>query len=136
MNGPTSYEIREILREAKTIAIVGISPKEVRDSNRVAKYLLKQGYEIVPINPGQKEILGIKCYGSLKMIPFQVDMVDIFLNPARVPPVVDQAIEKGTKVIWMQLGIVHNESAERAREAGIRVVMDKCVKVEHEQSIE
>ncbi|MFC1533456.1 CoA-binding protein [Thermodesulfobacteriota bacterium] len=129
----TSGELREILKNIKTIAIVGLSPKEERDSNRVAKYLMEQGYEIVPVNPGQREILGKKCYGSLKDIPFKVEVVDMFLNPVRISPVVDQAIEIGAKVIWMQLGIVHIEAAEKAREAGIKVVMDKCIKIEHEK---
>ena len=135
IENPTSDEIKEILKETKRIAIVGLSPKEKRDSNRVAKYLMNQGYEIVPVNPGQKEILGKNCYGSLKEIPFKVDMVDIFLNPVRIPPVVDQAIDMGAKVIWMQLGVVHNESAEKARNASIRVVMDMCIKIEHEKMI-
>lgn len=132
-NSLISDDINEILRQTKKIAIVVLSPKEARDSNRVAKYLVKQGYEIVPVNPGQREILGRKCYRTLKEIPFQVEMVDIFLNPSRVAIVVDQAIEKGVKIIWMQLGIVHHESAERARKAGIRIVMDKCIKLEHEK---
>jgi len=132
---PDSSEIIMVLKEVKNIAIVGISPKEKRDSNRVARYLMGQGYEIVPVNPGQKEILGIKCYKTLKDIPFPVDMVDIFLNPVRVPPVVNQAIVIGVKVIWMQLGIVQNESAEKARKAGIQVVMNKCTKIEHERML-
>jgi hypothetical protein len=130
---PSTDEIREILRGSKKIAIVGLSPKEKRDSNKVARYLMGQGYEIVPVNPGQKEILGEKCYKSLKEIPFRVDMADLFLNPARIPPIVDQAIEIGVKVIWMQLGVVHNDAAERAREAGIQVVMNKCTKIEHKK---
>ncbi|MDB9823433.1 CoA-binding protein [Deltaproteobacteria bacterium] len=132
-NSLISHEIEEILRETKRIAIVVLSPKKERDSNRVARYLVKQGYEIVPVNPGQRELLGRKCYRALEEIPFQVDMVDVFLNPSRVSLVVDQAMEKGVKIIWMQLGIVHNESAEKAKKAGIRVVMDKCIKREHEK---
>jgi len=128
-------EIREILLNTKKIAIVGLSPKEGRDSNRVARYLMKQGYEITPVNPGQKEILGKECYKNLADIPFQIEVVDLFLNPSRIPPVVDQAIEIGTKVVWMQLGVVHNEAAEKARKAGIQVVMNKCIKQEHENMI-
>jgi len=130
-SNPSPDEIREILKESKKIAIVGLSPKEERDSNKVARYLMEQGYEIVPVNPGQQEILGEKCYKSLKEIPFRVDMVDLFLNPVRIPPIVEQAIETGVKVIWMQLGVVHNESAEKAGKAGIQVVMNKCAKIEH-----
>ena len=128
-----SEKIKDILSESKKIAIVGLSPKEDRDSNKVAKYLLQNGYEIVPVNPGQNQILGQKCYPSLEEIPFSVDVADLFLNPARVPPVVDQAIKKGLDVIWMQLGVIHNEAAQKARDAGITVVMDRCIKQEHEK---
>ncbi len=129
---PPSEEIINILKNARKIAVVGLSPKEHRDSNMVARYLMEQGYEIIPVNPGQKEILGQTCYKSLSDIPFPVDIADLFLNPQRVPPVVDQAIEKGIPIIWMQLGIVHNEAARKAREAGTKVVMNKCIKVEHQ----
>jgi len=130
---PSSDEIRRILTSCHKIAVVGISPKEERDSNRVAKYLMEHGYEIIPVNPGQKEILGKTCYKTLNDIPRKIDMVDLFLNPARIPTVVDQAIEIGAKVIWMQLGLVHNGSAEKARKAGLQVVMNKCTKQEHEK---
>ena len=133
---PPSDEIKDILKRCKKIAVVGLSPKEERDSNKVAGYLMEQGYEIVPVNPGQKEILGKKCFKTLKDIPFQVDLVDLFINPTRVPPIVDQAIEIGADVIWMQLGIAHNESAEKARKAGIQVVMNRCIKIEHKKIME
>ena len=113
--------------------MVGLSPKEQRDSNRVARYLLEKGYDIIPVNPGQREILGKKCYKSLSDIPGQIDIVNIFLNPSRVPPVVDQAIASGVEVVWMQLGIVDKKSAEKARNEGIRVVMDRCIKQEYER---
>jgi len=129
---PPSEEIREILNQCRTIAIVGISPKEHRDSNMVARYLKEQGFKIVPVNPGQKEILGEKCYSNLLEIPFKPDMVNLFLNPMRVPPIVDQAIEIDTGVIWMQLGVAHNQAADKAREQGIKVVMNKCIKIEHQ----
>jgi predicted CoA-binding protein len=124
---PATEEIVDILQKCRKIAIVGLSPKESRDSNRVAKYLVGRGYEVVPVNPGQREILGKPCFKSLKDIPFGVDMANLFLNPSRVPPVVDEAIELGVRVIWMQLGVVHNESAAKARKAGIEVVMDRCI---------
>jgi predicted CoA-binding protein len=130
---PPPRAILDILKRCRRIAIVGLSPKPERDSHIVGKYLMEQGYEIVPVNPGQREILGKKCYRELKDIPFRVDLVDLFLNPARVPPMVDQAIEVEVGVIWMQLGIVHNEAAKKAREAGITVVTDKCMKQEHER---
>lgn len=127
--------IEEILKRAKKIAIVGLSSKAERDSHRVAKYLMEYGYDIIPVNPGQKEILGETCYKSLKEIPFQVDVADLFVNPQRVPPIVDQAIARHVAVIWMQLGIVHEEAAMKAREAGITVIMDKCIKQEHEKRL-
>lgn len=128
---PPSEDIKDILRKCRTIAIVGISPKESRDSNRVAQYLMKQGYEIVPVNPGQREILGKSCFKKLSDIPFPIDMADLFLNPKRVPTVVGQAIDMGIQVIWMQEGVVHNEAAQKARENGAEVVMNKCIKKEH-----
>ena len=128
-----SEEIIKALQYCKRIAIVGLSPKEARDSNRVARYLLQNGFDIVPVNPGQKEILGKKCFRSLQDIPFPVDMANLFLNPKRVPPVVDQAIQMKIPVIWMQLGVVHNEAARKARNAGIQVMMDMCIKTEHEK---
>jgi len=130
---PPSKEIEEILAHCRTIAVVGLSPKEARDSNRVARYLMEHGYEVIPVNPGQKEILGAICYRSLGDIPFQVDMADLFLNPNRVSSVVDQAIGIGVRVIWMQLGVVHNGAAQKAREAGIQVVMNKCIMQEHKR---
>jgi len=128
---PQPGEIKDILEKCKKIAVAGISPKESRDSNRVARYLLDHGYEIVPVNPGQREILGRPCFRTLKDIPFSVDMVNLFLNPSRVSPAVDQAIEMSVRAIWMQKGIVHNESARKAREAGIQVVMNMCIMTEH-----
>jgi predicted CoA-binding protein len=123
--------IKEILENTDKVAIVGLSPKPDRDSNRVARYLMDKGYSVVPVNPGQKEILGERCYRSLEEIPFHVDLVNIFLNPVRIPPIVDQAIKIGAKLIWMQLDVIHEESAERARSAGLQVIMDRCIKVEH-----
>ena len=130
---PSSNEINDILKSVQKIAVVGLSPKEDRPSNRVAKYLLGQGYQIIPVNPGQREILGVKCYHSLKEIPFKVDMADLFIRVDRVSDVVDQALEKEIKVIWMQLGIYHRESGEKALKAGATVVMDRCIKQEHER---
>ena len=130
---PSSEEIIHVLKNCSKIAIVGISPKETRDSNKVGRYLLEKGYEIIPINPGQREIMGRPCYRSLTDIPFPVDMVNLFLPPHRVPVVVDQAIEIGVRAIWMQLGVVHNEAADRARRAGIQVVMNMCTMREHQK---
>jgi len=129
----TPEKIREILGNVKKIAVVGLSPKEERPSNIVARYLVKQGYSITPVNPGQKEILGEKCYGSLMDIPHDIDMADLFLNSERVSAAVDQAIEKNIKVIWMQLGGFHREACEKALKAGVTLVVDRCVKIEHER---
>ena len=128
---PPSEEIKGILRKCKTIAVVGISPKESRDSNRVARYLMRHGYEIVPVNPGQKKILEKPCFRTLSDIPFPIDMADLFLNPKRVPAVVDQAIDMGVQIIWMQEGVVPNKAAHKARKRGIEVVMNKCIMKEH-----
>lgn len=128
---PPSEEIRAILQKYRTVAIVGLSPKPERDSHKVARYLKENHYRIVPVNPGQKEILREKCYPNLKAIPVPIDVVDIFRKPEAIPPVVDEAIEIGAKVIWMQLGIAHNQAADKARKAGLEVVMDRCIKVEH-----
>ncbi len=130
---PSFEEIISVLQNSKKIAVVGLSPKEERDSNKVARYLMEQGYEVIPVNPGQKEILGQPCFRTLKDIPFPVDLVDLFLNPKRIPPVVDEAIEIGAPVIWMQLEIVHQEAAEKARQAGATVIMNRCIKMEHEK---
>lgn len=127
----TPAEIAEILRTTKTIAVVGLSPKPERPSHSVSQYMKDQGYTIIPVNPGQKELLGAKAYPSVLDVPGPIDMVNIFREPAAVPEIVDQAIAKKAKVVWMQLGIVHNEAAEKARAAGLKVVMNKCLYIEH-----
>jgi uncharacterized protein len=130
---PSPEKIRQILQNAKNIAVVGLSPNEERPSNRVAKYLMKQGYRVIPVNPGQKEILGEKCYSSIMDIPNDVDVADLFLSNERIPDAVDQATKKGIKVIWMQLGVFHREACEKAVKAGVTVVTDRCMKIEHEK---
>lgn len=128
---PPPEEIGAILQKCKVIAVVGLSPKPERDSHQVAKYMKDHDYRIVPVNPGQKYILGEKCYPNLKAIPFPVDIVNVFRKSDAVPPIVDDAVEIGARVVWMQLGIVHNHAAEKAREGNVEVVMDRCIKVEH-----
>jgi predicted CoA-binding protein len=128
---PPSDEVKAILENTKTVAVVGISPKTERDSHKVARYLKEHGYRIVPVNPGQKKILGETCYPNLMAIPFPVDMVDIFRRPEAVPQIVDDAVAIGAKVVWMQLGIAHNASAKKAGKSGLTVVMNKCTKIEH-----
>jgi len=126
-----SMERLRILSEARTIAMVGLSANPYRPSHFAAKYMQAEGYRIIPVNPRADEILGGKSYPSLKDIPEPVDIVDIFRPPEAVPAIVEEAIEIGARVVWMQLGVIHYEAAKRAREAGLEVVMDHCVKMEH-----
>jgi len=123
--------IRRILDDSKTIAIVGLSGNWSRPSYFAAKYLLERGYNVVPVNPNYKEILGQKCYPNLESIPGKVDVVDLFQKVEQVPQFVQPAIDMGARVLWLQLGIVHEEAAAQAREAGLDVVMDRCMKIEY-----
>ncbi len=125
-------EIKEIFENTKTIAIIGLSPDESKASNMVGKYLKAAGFKIVPVYPKEDEILGEKVYRSLKEIPFKVDMVDIFRKPEVIGLVVDAAIERGdVDIVWTQLGLVNNEAAKKAEEKGMKVVQNKCTKIEH-----
>ena len=124
-------DLRRILTDYRRVAIVGLSADWSRPSNFAAKYLLDHGFEVVPVNPKYDEILGQKCYADLRDIPTPVDVVDLFQRVDRIPPFVDQAIEIGAKVVWMQLGIIHEEAAQKARDAGLEVVMDRCMKIEY-----
>ena len=132
-SNPLSEEIAALLTAAKVIAIVGLSDKPDRASNRVAVYLKEQGYKIIPVNPTKEEILGEKCYSALSEIPEPVDIVDIFRKVDVIPVVVDEAIKISAKAVWMQLGLAQHESAEKARQAGLIVVQSKCTKIEHER---
>ncbi|MHB1185281.1 MAG: CoA-binding protein [Desulfobulbia bacterium] len=123
--------IKKLLATAKTIAVVGLSPKETRPSNMVARYLIAAGYTIIPVNPGQEEILGLDCYPDLGSIPVPVDIVDIFRRSEDVPPIVAESIAIGAKAVWMQEGVVHAEAARTAQAAGLLVVMDRCLKTVH-----
>lgn len=124
-------EVERILKESRTIAIAGASPNPERPSNIVMRYLKEKGYHVIPVNPAEKEILGERCYPSVASIPGPVDVVDVFRRPSDLPPIVGEAISKGAKVVWMQEGIVNEEAAAKAREAGLKVVMDRCMKKEH-----
>ncbi len=124
-------KIRDILANANTIAILGLSPKPERDSNMVARYLKDKGYTIIPVRPAQDEILGEKAYASLDDIKEPVDIVDVFRNPAQIVPHAHEAIRLKPKVFWMQLNIENHEAAELLTAAGIDVVMDRCIKVDH-----
>jgi len=127
----TDNELRGILESSRTIAVVGLSDKPDRDSYRVAEYLQGHGYRIIPVNPTVAAVLGERSYASVADIPEPVDVVDIFRKPEAVGPVIEEAIAAGAKVVWMQLGIVNEPAAEAARVAGLQVVMDRCMKVEH-----
>ena len=124
-------DLRRIMTDYKRVAMVGLSDDWSRPSNFAAKYLLDHGFEVIPVNPKYPEILGQKCYADLRDIPTRVDIVDLFQRTERVPPFVDQSIEIGAKVVWMQLGIIHEEAAQNAREAGLEVVQDRCMKIEY-----
>ena len=126
----------QILRDSKTIAVVGLSPNPERESHEVARYLQSQGYRIIPVNPQASEILGERSYADLADVPDQVDVVDIFRRPEHVPAIVETAIAKGIPAIWMQQGVINEEAAERARSAGLRVIMDRCTQVEHRRLLQ
>jgi predicted CoA-binding protein len=124
-------EIRDILQSARTVAVVGLSDKPHRPSHGVAAYLQAHGYRIIPVNPAVREVLGEKAYARLEDVPEKIDVVDVFRRPEHVPEVVDAAIAVGAKVVWLQDGVVHEAAAAKARAAGLRVVMDKCMLREH-----
>ena len=126
-------QIKTIIQSTKSIAIVGLSPKTVRPSNMVGRYLLETGFTVIPVNPGQDEILGLPCYPDLQSIGQPIDMVNIFRRSEDVYPIVEDAIAIKAGSIWMQEGIVNEEAAKLARDAGLQVIMDRCVKVDHAQ---
>jgi len=128
-------DIKKILSNSKTVAVVGISPNEDRPSYIVASYLKSKGYQIIPVRPDGEQILGEKVYHSLTEIPKEIDVevVDIFRKSEDVPPIVDEAIRRGAKAVWMQEGIIHKEAGEKAEKAGLKVVMDRCLKKEHQR---
>ena len=123
--------LRRILRSNRTLAVVGLSANWWRPSYFAAKYMQEHGYRIVPVNPAYEEVLGEKCYPTLRDIPFKVDMVDCFRKSGEIGPLAEEAIQIGARTLWMQLGVVNEAAAARAREAGLDVVMDRCVKIEH-----
>ncbi len=123
--------IPELLRKSKTIAVVGLSSKKFRPSYGVAEYMQAHGYRVIPVNPNESEVLGEKSYSSLEEVPEHIDVVDIFRRSEFVGPIVDSAIRIGANVIWMQEGVEHNDGAQKAREAGLAVVMDRCILKEH-----
>jgi len=128
----TSVQDRiRILETYKRIAMVGLSSNPFRPSHFAAIYMLAHGYDVTPVNPRESEILGRRSYPSLLDVPGPIEIVDIFREPEAVPAIVEEAIARNAKVIWMQLGVIHEQAAARAREAGLEVIMDRCVKIEH-----
>ena len=128
-------EMRQILLTARTIAIVGLSSNVLRPSNFVGFYLQRHGYRVVPVNPREQEALGEPAFASLKDIPFPVDVVDVFRAPQFVPEVAREAVEIGAKALWLQFGVISPEGARIAHEGGLKVVMDRCMKVEHARNL-
>jgi len=129
--GDLSFQLCVIVLNARTVAIVGLSASELGASNFVGYYLQRHGYRVIPVNPKYPEILGEKCYPSLREIPDRVDLVDVFRKTQDVPPIAEDAIAIGAKVLWQQLGVKNEAAAARARAAGLEAVMDRCVKIEH-----
>ncbi len=123
-------EIKQIL-SMKNVAVVGMSKHPSKDAHHVPKYLIENGYNVIPVNPTAEEILGRKCYKTLLDVPDKIDIVDVFRPSEHVPPIVNDAIAKGVKVVWMQLGISNNEAAQEASKHGIKVVYNRCMLVEH-----
>jgi predicted CoA-binding protein len=130
-NNPEDPVLRALLETARRVAVVGLSPKPHRDSNRVARYLLECGYEVVPVYPRGESILGQRVHRSVAEIPGGVDLVDVFRRSEALPAVVDDALAASAPALWFQLGCVDEEAARRARQAGIVVVMDRCLMVDH-----
>ena len=128
-------DLKDILTGCKTVAIVGISSREDRPSYIVASYLQSKGFRIIPVRPDGGTILGEKVYRNLMEIPneIEVDIIDIFRRSEDVPPIVDEAIQRGAKVVWMQEGVVHKEAGTKAEKAGLKVLMDRCMKKEHQR---
>jgi len=127
--------ILEILKKYKTLAVVGLSSNPERPSFGVTEYMQSAGYRIISVNPNETEVLGEKSYARLEDVPEKIEIVDVFRRAAEVPPVVESAIRVGAKVVWMQLGIENAEAAERARAAGLIVVEDACIRVEHRRRV-
>ena len=123
--------LRRILKESRVLAVVGVSANWYRPSNFAAKYMMEHGYRVIPVNPQYKEVLGQKCYASLRDIPEKVDLVDVFRRSSEVMPIAEDAIAIGAKVLWQQIGVKNEAAAQKARAAGLQAVLDRCVKIEH-----
>lgn len=129
--GAAGDPVTQILKNSRTIAVVGLSSRRFRPSYGVSEYLQSVGYRIIPVNPGETEVLGEKSYARLEDVPEKVDIVDVFRRPEFVPEIVESAIRIGARGVWMQEGVIHSEAAERARSAGLFVIMDSCILKEH-----
>jgi predicted CoA-binding protein len=127
--------IPEILEATHTIAVVGVSSNPMRPSNGVSAYMKRSGYRIIPVNPNETEVLGERSYARLEDVPAPIDLVNVFRRPQFVPEIVESAIRIGAKSIWLQEGVIHEEAARRAQEAGLSVVMDKCILKEHRKRL-
>jgi len=127
--------IKKILEDARTIAVVGASQKPWRDSKSIADFLMRKGYTVYPVNPRYSEIDGATCYPDVRSIPAPVDIVDVFRQPSAVPDIVRDAIVARAKTLWLQLGVVNEEAANAAEEAGLQVIMDRCISVDYRQLI-
>ena len=127
----SSQAIRQILDECKTIAVVGLSSNPMRPSNNVSDFMQRNGYRIIPVNPNEREVLGERAYPTLADVPEKIDLVDIFRRSADAGAVVDEAIRVGAKAVWLQEGVIDRAAAQRALEAGLLVVMDRCILKEH-----
>jgi len=123
--------LRRILQDTRVIAMVGLSANWYRPSYFAAKYMLDHGYQVIPVNPSYGEVLGQKCYATLRDIPHKIDMVDCFRKSEEMPQIADEAITIGARVLWMQIGVINDSAADKARKAGLEVVMDRCVKIEY-----
>ncbi len=128
---PDPARIKELLSQARTIAVVGLSPDSSRDSHKVASYLLEHGYRVIPVNPKEQTILGQKVYPDLAAVDQPVDLVDVFRASEHVGPIAAAAVAMGAKALWLQLGVRNDQAAAQASQAGLAVVQDKCIKVEH-----
>ncbi len=123
--------LRRILNDNRVIAVVGLSAKRHRPSHSVAKYMIEHGYRVIPVNPSYQEVLGQKCYPSLRDIPEKIEIVDCFRRSEEIMPIAEDAIAIGAKVLWMQIGVINEAAAEKARKAGLEVVMDRCIEIEY-----
>jgi predicted CoA-binding protein len=127
--------IREILHTARTIAIVGLSSNVLRPSHFVGFYLQRHGYRIIPVNPNEREVLGEQAYASLSDVPVHIDVVDVFRASANVPPIAEEAVRVGAGALWLQFGVISGQGARIAEQGGLKVVVDRCIKVEHARNM-